>query len=42
MMAVNQYTFIDCDCGLKLKIPPEYKEYQVECPKCGRIHQVNK
>jgi heat shock protein HtpX len=40
MMAVNQYTFVDCDCGLKLKIPPEYKSQQVECPRCGRIHDV--
>ncbi|MCX6233173.1 MAG: M48 family metallopeptidase [Bacteroidetes bacterium] len=41
MMAVNQYTFIDCPCGVKLKVPPDYKSLQVECPRCGRIHKVS-
>ncbi len=40
MMKVNNYTFINCECGLKLKIPPEYKNDFVVCPKCGRKHQI--
>jgi heat shock protein HtpX len=38
MMTVDQYRFIDCPCGLKLKIPPEYAKPDIQCPRCGRIH----
>ena len=40
MRAVNQFAFLLCPCGLKLKIPPDFKKSQVKCPKCGRIHQT--
>jgi heat shock protein HtpX len=40
MMAVNDYSFIQCPCGVKLKIPPDYKKKSVKCPKCGRIHNI--
>ena len=41
MMKVNDYSFINCECGLKLKIPPDFKLSEITCPKCGRIHQIN-
>jgi heat shock protein HtpX len=40
MMAVNDYRFINCDCGLKIKIPPEYGQKTVRCPKCGKEHSL--
>ncbi len=40
MMAVNGYAFIACACGLRLKIPPDFKEPKLDCPRCGREHQV--
>lgn len=40
MMAVNEYSFIPCTCGVKLKIPPTYKKKSVSCPRCGRKHDV--
>ncbi len=40
MMAVNGYAFIACACGLRLKVPPDFKEPKLECPRCGREHQV--
>ena len=39
MMAVNQYSFIPCSCGVRLKVPPEYKKTTVRCPKCGTVHE---
>lgn len=36
VMKVNKYSFLLCDCGLKLKAPPEYKGKQVSCPRCGK------
>jgi len=39
---LNNFTFITCPCGLKLKIPPSFTEPTVKCPKCGTVHQVSK
>lgn len=38
LWAMNDYTFIDCECGTKLKIPPAYRGKKIECPHCGRLH----
>jgi len=40
MAAVNQYAFILCACGLKMKIPPKFNKPEINCPKCGRKHEV--
>jgi len=37
MRRVNQFVFLTCLCGLKLKIPPNYKADKVKCPRCKRI-----
>ena len=36
VMKVNKYSFLLCDCGLKLKAPPEYVGKEVNCPRCGK------
>jgi len=36
MRRVNQFVFLTCACGLKLKIPPNYKSNKVKCPRCNR------
>ncbi len=36
MRRVNQFVFLTCLCGLKLKIPPNYKPHKVKCPRCKR------
>jgi heat shock protein HtpX len=40
MMKVNNYSFINCTCGLKIKIPPDYKKDSLFCPRCGKSHRV--
>ncbi len=40
MMTFNNYVFVPCACGLKIKVPPTYKNNRVKCPKCGRIHTL--
>jgi heat shock protein HtpX len=40
MMKVNNYSFINCTCGLKIKIPPDYRKDSLFCPRCGRQHSV--
>ena len=41
MMKVNDYSFINCVCGLKIKVPPDFSKNEITCPKCGRVHQIN-
>ena len=36
MRRVNQFVFLTCLCGLKLKIPPNFKANKVRCPRCKR------
>jgi heat shock protein HtpX len=38
MMKVNNYSFIECSCELKIKIPPDYKKTELFCPRCGKKH----
>ncbi len=40
MMAVNNYRFIDCSCGLRMKVPPEYSKTSISCTKCGTTHTL--
>ncbi len=42
MMKVNNYSFINCTCGLKIKIPPEFKKSSLFCPRCGKEHNLKK
>jgi len=37
MRRVNQFIFLTCACGLKLKIPPNFKGNNVKCPRCKKI-----
>lgn len=40
MMKLNDFRFINCSCGIRLKLPPEFKNAKVTCPKCGRVHTI--
>jgi heat shock protein HtpX len=42
MMAVNDYSTITCECGLKIKMPPGFgmNKPEITCPRCGRKHRV--
>ncbi len=42
MRSVNQFVFLTCLCGLKLKIPPNFKANKVQCPRCKRILDLPK
>ena len=36
----NDYVFVECECGTKLKFPPEYKGREMKCPHCKKVHLV--
>jgi heat shock protein HtpX len=40
MWRLSNYNTITCDCGAKLRVPPNFKEPILRCPRCGRTHQV--
>jgi len=40
MWRLSNYNTITCDCGAKLRVPPQFKEPQIKCPHCGRTHPV--
>ena len=37
MRMVNSFIFLTCLCGLKLKVPPNFKGNKVKCPRCKRV-----
>lgn len=39
---VLTFTIIPCVCGVKLKLPPDFKRASLKCPRCGRRHDVPK
>jgi heat shock protein HtpX len=40
MRKVNGFLFLPCACGVTLKIPPNYKENTVKCPRCQRTLKI--
>jgi heat shock protein HtpX len=36
MRRVNSFTFLTCACGLKLKVPPNFRGSNVICPRCHK------
>ncbi len=34
--ASNEFAFLNCACGLKLKVPPELQKPFIRCPHCAR------
>ncbi|MDP2898855.1 MAG: M48 family metallopeptidase [bacterium] len=37
---LSNYAFINCPCGVIVKVPPSFKSSKVRCPRCGRMHDV--
>ena len=37
---LNKYKTIDCECGTRLRVPPNYGQPSIQCPHCGRTHQL--
>jgi heat shock protein HtpX len=40
MQRLHNYRMVDCECGARLKVPPEYQGNMVQCPRCGRVHRL--
>ena len=42
MRMVNGFAFLSCACGLKMKIPPNFKGNKVKCPRCGEMSTISR
>ncbi|HQP11147.1 MAG TPA: M48 family metallopeptidase [Candidatus Omnitrophota bacterium] len=40
MRVLNDYMFIPCACGLRIKIPPDFNRPTLACPRCRRQHDL--
>lgn len=40
LWSASGYRFIDCPCGIHLKVPPRFPKNVVTCPNCGRDHRL--
>ncbi|MBU1694489.1 MAG: M48 family metallopeptidase [Verrucomicrobia bacterium] len=40
MQQVNRFVVLPCACGLKIKLPPDFKGTSLDCPRCGTRHEV--
>jgi heat shock protein HtpX len=40
LLSLNDYVFLSCACGNKLKVPPEMQFARIKCPTCGRQHKL--
>lgn len=34
---LRQFAFLDCVCGMHIKLPPDYPADQILCPRCARM-----
>jgi len=37
---MNDYRFVTCQCGLKMKIPPDFPGDAVQCPRCKQVSNL--
>ncbi|MCK9611823.1 MAG: M48 family metallopeptidase [Bacteroidales bacterium] len=40
MMKMDKYSFINCNCGMKIKVPSNYASDKVYCTRCGKEHPI--
>ena len=40
MRAIDNFAFLTCACGLRIKVPPEFSEREMACPRCGAVVPV--
>lgn len=40
LRSLNQFVFLPCTCGLKVKLPPDYPKPEIECPRCHTMLRV--
>jgi len=40
MWKMSNYGLVNCQCGTKIRIPPNFKGQSIRCPHCGTVNAV--
>ncbi|HBC86850.1 MAG TPA: peptidase M28 [Lentisphaeria bacterium] len=40
LLRLNKFNFVNCACGLRIKVPPAFAAPSVTCPRCGVKHDL--
>jgi heat shock protein HtpX len=41
MWKMSNYGLVNCQCGTKIRMPPNYKGNTIRCPHCGTVNAVS-
>ena len=36
----SDHSLVNCECGTKLRVPPEFKGDSIRCPHCGTVNPL--
>lgn len=42
LLKASNFRFYNCDCGLKIKVPPGFAGNAVNCPRCGKTIKLDR
>ncbi|MDM8000037.1 MAG: M48 family metalloprotease [Dehalococcoidia bacterium] len=40
MWRMSNYGLVNCQCGTKIRVPPNFKGQAIRCPHCGTVNSV--
>ena len=40
MWKMSRYGLVNCQCGTKIRVPPNYRADSIRCPHCGTVNAV--
>lgn len=41
MWKMSNYGLVNCQCGTKIRVPPNFKGQSIRCPHCGTVNPVS-
>src|SRR5512136_2223843 len=41
MWKMSNFSLVNCQCGTKIRVPPNYKASSIRCPHCGTVNAVS-
>ncbi len=41
MWKMSRYGLVNCQCGTKIRVPPNYRAGSIRCPHCGTVNPVS-
>src|SRR5512136_45982 len=41
MWKMSNYGLVNCQCGTKIRVPPNFKGQSIRCPHCGTVNSIS-